>query len=180
VSRWSSASSQSWIGYPGPGDVNTRDERDVTSGDRAVAGLAAEGHWPIGLRFQVDASASALADLRPGQHGIDQRADATANWMAAPRWLVTLTLAQTRTCFMGRGTSHADDTWTLLYGLAAEYAVTDHVDAALRFAQTHGRAGYGLDPASPYWEMDNKGQVVFSLSYRFAGRASAPGLFTAR
>ena len=176
VNHWSNAYSSFVVGDPPP-LATFSGRRDATCEDRAVAGLAGEGHWPLGMRVQADASASALADLRPGQHGIDQRADAAANWMATPRWLATLTLAQRRECFTGRGLSLADDTWQVLYGLTGEYFVTDHLDATLRFTQTHVRSVSYARPGNQVWEIDNKGQVVFGLTYRFAGRMSAPGLF---
>jgi opacity protein-like surface antigen len=175
----SAASSQFYVGSPAY-STSSMDQRDVSSGDRALAGLAGEAHLPLGMRLQVDASASVLADLRPGQHGIDQRADASARWMAAPRWLASLDFSQVRTCFSGRGTSLADDAWAVLYGAGAQYAVTDHVSAALGFAQTHSRQGQGANPATSSWQINNRGQVSFGLSYRFAGRTSAPGLFPGR
>ena len=178
VNHWSSAVSYSYFGSP-PSYSSSEDQRDAASTDRGAAGLAGEAHWPLGMRVQADASASALADLRPGQHGIDQRAAAAVNWLAAPRWLVSLNASQARTCFSGRGTSLADDAWSVLYGLTAEYAVTAHVAAVLDFTQTHGRLGEGSDPASAYWQTNNRGEVAFGLTYRFAGRASAPGLFPA-
>jgi hypothetical protein len=179
VNHQSAASSEYDIGSP-PHSVSSMDQRDATCWDRAVAGLAGEAHWPLGMRLQVDASASALADLRPGQHGIDQHANAAASWLAAPRWLATLTLTQVRTCFSGRGTSLADDTWSVQYGADAQYAVTDHVSATLGFAQSHGRQGRGPSSASSSRSINNRGGVTLGLTYRFAGRASAPGLFPVR
>ncbi len=180
VARFSSDYAAGMVGDdPGDWYLQSRGARDATCQDRGVAGLAGEAHWPLGMRVQADASGSALADLRPGQHGIEQHSAASAGWMAAPRWLVTLRFAQSRTCFSGTGTSLADDVWAVQYGTTAEYAVTDHIDARLDFVQTHARTGLGALPVATRWELDHKGSLTFGLSYRFAGRASAPGMFPA-
>lgn len=151
--------------------------RSLSYSDRAVAGLAAEFDRPLSMRLQASAFASLMADVRLGQHGFDEGAGVSLDWLAAPRWLVSFDASQSRTYFAGRNTSADDNQWSTSVAATAAYDISDRVSASVRAAQTQERLGRSF--SATRW-LYHRGQIVFGINYRFAGQATAPGLFPAR
>ncbi len=163
-------------GVPQPIFSSRFSQSSAASSDAVDAGLQAEWHRPVGLRVQLDASADTSVPLRPQDTGLNVAMNGQASWMIADRWLVRGFVGQRRNIRQNAedGTTR-EDTWAFTLVGQASYEVEDHVTIQLRVDDTQNGArqpAAGLPGSRTY----RRGQsVTLGLSYRFAGRFSAPG-----
>jgi hypothetical protein len=157
-------------GIPAPGYRGASYERHRSSYDLALAGVQAEGHWPLNESVQLDVTGSIVTNIRPHRKGIQEITNASAAWMLAERWLVTARLAHVRT------TNYPDvvGSWAVMTDGAATYFVADHLDASLRVSAQRVHSEYGSP--MPYWITSGRGDFSFQFTYRFAGFAVVPSL----
>ena len=100
--------------------------------DAVDAGVQGEWHRPLGLRWQIDASALAVVPVRKQDDGLHVESVARAGWIAADRWLFTTELQQYRLIRKDADREPAEiDDWYFIARVALDYEIEDHVTLRL-------------------------------------------------
>lgn len=170
-----SRSQLTFNGVPQPIVSSSFSQRSVMTSDAIDAGLQAEWHRPVGLRVQLDASAETSVPLRSQDDGLAARMNGQASWMVADRWFVQGSVSQRRDLLQNaRDGKTQQDSWNLdLFGQVS-YAVEDRVTIQLGLLDSQwGVRGPG-DRFSSSRAYRRKQSVTLGLTYRFAGRFTAP------
>jgi hypothetical protein len=161
--------------YPGTGPF-TSSSRQYDYSDDLLAGIGAEYHRPVGLRWQWDAALDARMPVSDKSGGVNEYARVTARWLVTNRWLLVASVDHSK--FLVRdpmGNTLADQSG--IRGTATcEYWVADHLDLNLSLNQgwAHDRV-----PTTSYgWatRQVQQGSLSVGLDYRFAGFADVPGV----
>ena len=125
--------------------------------------------------LQVDASGQALIGLRTTDLSLPVHADAEVAYLVSERWLASATLshdlARRRSNLRATGADHAY--WT--YGLSVGFYLQDRL---LLSATAFDTQDWTRGSRSVSHRFNRNGGVDLSVTYRVAGRFSAPGYFT--
>jgi hypothetical protein len=163
-------------GVPGPVLASEASDATATASDAVHAGVLAAWHRPLGMRLQLDAQASAAIPVRPGDDGFSVDADAGATWLIADRWWARASMSQRRHVERsGSESAPQEDRWSFACGADLAYEVEDHVTIrlGLRDQQWNSRGPSTVSASANAY--DRSQDAFLGVTYRFAGRFSAPG-----
>ena len=163
-------------GTPQPPSELSSGFRSTNPFDQVLVGGRAEGHWPLGSRWQIDGTSQTLFPARKEESGLDLFSSASATLLVADRWLASAVISQNRNLrqVTTNGiTTTFEDGWAWGYGVSANYYLEDRVNLTFGVSgsQGHSRFSGGLSTSSSHGHSFNLG-----LSYRFIGRYQANGL----
>ena len=157
-------------------DTLAFDETDFLPGhgqseqDLFLAGVRAEYHRPLGMRWQLDASQQLSVPLQRQRDGMELDGSAQLTWIVAERWLAQGFVNHQRLIDRagGPGAALASDSWAISYGASASFYLEDRVQ--LRLGVDERQQARNSGSAS-----DRALNFVLGVTYRIAGRLAVPG-----
>ena len=144
---------------------------DRSGQDAILAAARAEYYRPLGLRWQLDASETALVPLKEHRDGFELTSDVRLLAIVADRWLAEGFVNQRRRIDRGGGAGSPlnEDSWAVAYGASATYFLEDHL-------ALHGELGEQQLSTRSGANSNRNLNASLSLTYRLAGRLYAPGI----
>jgi hypothetical protein len=143
-------------------------------------GPEAEFHRPIGLRWQLDASAAVEAAIPNDRvsRGLRFSAAGSAQWAISDRWEASVWVSEFRFYLEpAPGRPPHQDYWLVNDEIHVDYFIEDRLTLSLGCSerQLSGKHIFGSFSDDTYSERSS--QILLELRYLFLGRHEAPGLF---
>ena len=155
-------------------DDQTRSGHVTSSTRSPLAGLEAEYHLPLDMRWQLDAVANARSDVRGLARLTTVDSQLEVNYLLADRWAARGFAAQGRLIAKARGRDPALDLWNASYGAELDYYLEDRVKIGLTTSeeQHSDRASFGAS----FRTYGRTRRLFLGLSYSILRGFDAPGL----
>ncbi|TMQ49614.1 MAG: hypothetical protein E6K73_09615 [Candidatus Eisenbacteria bacterium] len=155
-------------------DDQTRSGHVTSSTRSPLAGLEAEYHLPLDMRWQLDAVANARSDVRGLARLTTVDSQLEVNYLLADRWAARGFAAQGRLVAKAGGRDPALDLWNASYGAELDYYLVDRVKIGLTASeeQHSDRASFGAS----FRTYGRTRRLFLGLSYSILRGFDAPGL----
>lgn len=147
-------------------------QRDEYVFDDTFAGVVAEAHRPIGLRWQTNLEGRFLIPLREtSSNGNRLQGVASLSWMVSDRWEISGSGVYQRS-EAGNGEKAQPESSQWLYRLQGTWFIEDRLSLSLNASETQWRFEFGSTGSS----FRRSGQLSLQMTYRILGGFEAPGL----
>lgn len=150
--------------------------RNTAAQDMVEAGVGAEYHRPMGLKWQWDSRADLFTGLREQDKVLSLIVSTDVSSQLADRWLATAFLTNYWFDENRREGPTAQDNSVWLYGVNLLYYLEDRLTLDARIFERQDRIRGDSSGPRPH-RFDRDGEILLGLTYRPAGWFATPGLF---